>query len=1344
MAAVELATGYVTLTVETSDLGKQVGGMFSGVESTAAKSGRRMGESMAKAFEQSKPDMGSLERAVQQAQEKVVAHKERGSRKIEAADRKVEIQQARVNEMLAKYGDESSQYLRANDQLIRAQQKAEAETMAYESSLGKLESQLEDTQGALKDAQKVTDETGDSASGAADKYASGWRGVAQRVRDTLTHGVQGASDEASSVAEEGGSQAGTFWSRAMETAVGVGLYKVASTVTSKIGGFVSNAFTSGWDRLTAIDDASAKLRGLGNDAETVETIMANATDSVTGTAFGLEEAATTAAGAVAAGINPGSELEGMLTSVANSAAASGTTMEEMGNIFNKVATVDMAQMDVINQVSDRGVPIIAALADQLGVTAEEVREMASAGEIGFAEFEAAMAQASGSVADEMGQTFTGSLSLVTSSLGRMGANLWSGIFEMAAPALQALQGWLKGIEPIAQSMGERLGEALSNAVEWISENTDTLKTFGGVVVTVAAGLASYFAITKTIAAFGALRTWIMNTTLAQHGLNAALRANPIGLVVTAITALVAGFIWAYNEIGWFKDGVNAVLGALSTGWTWLWENAIQPAIDGIVIGWNWLVEVLVAAWQNYLSPVFQGIGAVAMWVWTSVLQPVFGWIASAWQGTIAFMSAAWNNVLLPVFNTIATVATWLWENVLRIVFTAVGLAFATVLYGMQLVWQNVLQPVFNAIATVATWLWTTVLQPVFSWIGNMWQMLLLGMQLYWQNVLLPVWNVLASVAQWLWQNILSPVFSYIGNSWSNLMTGMKWVWDNILKPAWDGLAAVAQWLWNDILSPIFGWIGDKWSDMSDSITSVYNEYIKPIFDKFGDLTETLSDAFDTAVQIIKKEWDKLKEIAAKPVNFIIDTVYNDGIRALFNKIADTFGLDDWKLDPVDPVEWATGGYTGPGGKYEPAGVVHKGEYVIPKEATSSLMSTIGMSGLEHIRHTGRLPGYASGGLVQPVRGQVTSRFGPRWGSHHSGIDWAVPTGTPVRAAMAGHVMRTGFGGVLPGRTGGGVYLGHEGDRQTYYGHLSKIMVDAGEQIAKGQVIALSGNTGNSTGPHLHFEIHSGGSALNPEKYLDGAEIPSGDGSSGGGLLESLVKPLRNFIDGIGDMVTEAMGGSEFVELLVGGATGIGHNVIDWAIEKVTAIGDFFTGGDSDGGTGPVRDQVRDVAARYGWDSGEQWSALSEIISRESSWNPNAKNPSSSAEGLFQKMTSIHGPVEKTATGQAEWGLKYIKDRYISPRTALDFHNRNGHYADGGLVRDRGGVIPPGSSVVHNWTRDPEWMYTNKQQDTVQDALDITKNGARGNTYNINVNRSEASATDIVKKLEFETLKLERV
>src|SRR5690625_365886 len=144
--------------------------------------------------------------------------------------------------------------------------------------------------------------------------------------------------------------------------------------------------------------------------------------------------------------------------------------------------------------------------------------------------------------------------------------------------------------------------------------------------------------------------------------------------------------------------------------------------------------------------------------------------------------------------------------------------------------------------------------------------------------------------------------------------------------------------------------------------------------------------------------------------------------------------------------------------------------------------------------TGRFPGYASGGLVRPVNGRLTSGFGASRGRYpHAGVDWAVPVGTPVRAALAG----TALGYQPPGRTGRYVFLAHPGNRNTYYGHLSRPMVSAGDQVAKGQVIGLSGNTGRSTGPHLHFETWTGGKPVDPMKYMGGLPASASGGDGGG-------------------------------------------------------------------------------------------------------------------------------------------------------------------------------------------------------------------------------------------------------
>ena len=122
---------------------------------------------------------------------------------------------------------------------------------------------------------------------------------------------------------------------------------------------------------------------------------------------------------------------------------------------------------------------------------------------------------------------------------------------------------------------------------------------------------------------------------------------------------------------------------------------------------------------------------------------------------------------------------------------------------------------------------------------------------------------------------------------------------------------------------------------------------------------------------------------------------------------------------------------------------------------------------------------ASGGWIWPVNGTLTSGFGYRWGRMHEGIDIAVPEGTPIRAAKAGTV-------VIAAYTGGyGNYtcVDHGGGISSCYGHQSSYAVSAGDSVAQGEVIGYSGNTGSSTGPHLHFEIRVNGSAVDPLGYL---------------------------------------------------------------------------------------------------------------------------------------------------------------------------------------------------------------------------------------------------------------------
>ncbi|MFF1507416.1 M23 family metallopeptidase [Streptomyces sp. NPDC058326] len=113
--------------------------------------------------------------------------------------------------------------------------------------------------------------------------------------------------------------------------------------------------------------------------------------------------------------------------------------------------------------------------------------------------------------------------------------------------------------------------------------------------------------------------------------------------------------------------------------------------------------------------------------------------------------------------------------------------------------------------------------------------------------------------------------------------------------------------------------------------------------------------------------------------------------------------------------------------------------------------------------------------------------GAMWSHKHSGQDFAVPVGTPVKAAGAGTVVKAGPNGGGDGPAyGNAIVVKHANGTYSQYAHLSKIKAFVGQKVAAGQQIALSGNTGNSSGPHLHFEIRTTpnyGSAVNPAAFL---------------------------------------------------------------------------------------------------------------------------------------------------------------------------------------------------------------------------------------------------------------------
>ena len=287
-------------------------------------------------------------------------------------------------------------------------------------------------------------------------------------------------------------------------------------------------FTKGWGRLTAIEGAEATLKGLGNSAQDVSEIMDSALTSVKGTSVGMGEAASTAATAVAAGVQPGKELTQVLTTMADTAAISGSSMQEVGLIFNSVLSRGKLQGDDMMQLMSRGIPVLQIVADQLGITAQEASEMATEGQISFEIFEEAMRNRVGGAAQEAGSTVKGSLANVGAAVGRLGATVEGPLFTLLPAGLSAVTAGIDAIGAVATPV------------------------FGAVDT----------GLTKMMDAWGGLPTPIKTVTISIGAARVALALLNTEMGKKATTQLMAGLTTARAGMATFRANVAATTAQL--------------------------------------------------------------------------------------------------------------------------------------------------------------------------------------------------------------------------------------------------------------------------------------------------------------------------------------------------------------------------------------------------------------------------------------------------------------------------------------------------------------------------------------------------------------------------------------------------------------------------------------------------------------------------------------------------------------------------------------------------------------------------------------------------------------
>jgi tape measure domain-containing protein len=343
-------------------------------------------------------------------------------------------------------------------------------------------------------------------------------------------------------------------------------------------------------------------------------------------------------------------------------------------------------------------------------------------------------------------------------------------------------------------------------------------------------------------------------------------------------------------------------------------------------------------------------------------------LGEAWANISGFFTAAWENVIEPVFNKIAEIAIWVYETILKPVFDGIAAAVQFLAAAFKVHFDAIVIA-FRIVAAIAGWLWSNVLQPIFAAIGQS--------------------------AKWLWENWLSPVFSAIGVGLDVMGKAFSWLYENVIRPAWDGISKAINTAW-------------KWID---------SNVFKPM--KTG--IDAVGKAFDAVGKFIGGVWTKIQDAAKAPVRFLINTVWNDGIRSFAVDVLKTLGLNDLAkgLKRVS-LPFAQGGvlpgftpgrdvhefYSPTGGRLSLSG----GEAIMRPEFTRAVGGPAGVARLNAMARSGQA--FKDGGVF----GNVGSFVGDVWdniaGAASAAWDFLTDPVGSVKKHLSGFLSGLGGNGVF--------------------------------------------------------------------------------------------------------------------------------------------------------------------------------------------------------------------------------------------------------------------------------------------------------------------------------------------
>ncbi|GAA1402027.1 hypothetical protein GCM10009613_61270 [Pseudonocardia kongjuensis] len=459
--------------------------------------------------------------------------------------------------------------------------------------------------------------------------------------------------------------------------------------------------------------------------------------------------------------------------------------------------------------------------------------------------------------------------------------------------LMTLVGQLAGaVMPIFDALGQVFGMLAGMAGQLVGQLAAALVP----VINVLAGTLSSLAgaiLPPLMQVVGALVPVIMLLGAAFGEIVSAVVGPLIGAVMALVGAVLPPLVFLLQNV---VVPVISFLARLFAGvLSWAISNVLVPAIRfliPILVGLagvlsqaiGWVVTNVVVPALNFLIPIFQAIGRAALWLWTNAIKP-------AWDAISAAAAWLWTNAIKPAFDAIVTIFKLVAAIVFTVLVAPLLIAWNLISAAAMWLWNNAIRPAFQAIGTFIGWVWTALIRPALAALVWFWQFVLApALSWLYNTIVLPIFTLIGAAIRFVWEWVIRPVLQALVWFWQNVLApALSWLYNTIIKPLWDAVGATIRWVWDNV--------------------------IRPAFDAVKGGLDFLGEKFTDTVEWIKDIWARMKGHLAKPINFMIDVVWNKGVVPAWNKVAELVGIG--KIDPLPLIPEAR-----TGGRVDSTGRIH--------------------------------------------------------------------------------------------------------------------------------------------------------------------------------------------------------------------------------------------------------------------------------------------------------------------------------------------------------------------------------------------------------------------------------------